>query len=284
VSKAARSGSVRRRSAGRFAVGVPEGSRSSVWRIWTHDNEVYLSARALTSILKISLHSSGDWRHAFTAEQVVAGLPFITPGQTRAIDRWERPPEFWPGVTKAFEIVVPSSEVTTPSHPKANELFRRNLGAKKVVWVPAAPEGYATHFTVLFTKPEVTAATLPGWPGRDAMGTRLIWKTELPNAETVWIVSHEPPDTFQQWVAEGKRYLISVASSAVWEEAAANGLELRILSCGYNYQDGTRVYLDISGRLTRLAGRFCLSIHSTSGKINSRKSACPRSNTFELPG
>jgi hypothetical protein len=248
VSNAASSGSAKRRSTARFAVGVPEGPRSSVWRIWTHNDEVYVSARALTTVLKISLHSSGDWRHAFTTEHVVAGSPFISPGQNRAIDRWERPSEFWPGVTMAFEIVVPSSEVTTPRHPKANEVFRRNLGGKAVVWVPAAPVGYATRFAVLFTKPEVTAATLPGWPGRDAMGTRLIWRTELPNAETVWVTSHETTDTFQHHVAEAKRQRDElVASSAALSQTASDEVELRILSCGYNYQDGTRVYLDVSG-------------------------------------
>jgi hypothetical protein len=46
----------------RFAVGKPEGPRSTVWRLWTHKNEVYISAWSLASDVKISLHSSGDAR------------------------------------------------------------------------------------------------------------------------------------------------------------------------------------------------------------------------------
>jgi hypothetical protein len=53
------------------------------------------------------------------------------------------------GTTKAFMIVVPSSEVTMPRHPEANTAFRQKLGKKAVMWVPAAPEGYATHFATL---------------------------------------------------------------------------------------------------------------------------------------
>jgi len=136
------------RSTVRFAVGKPEGPRSTVWRLWTHKNEVYISAWSLASDVKISLHSSGDWREALTTEHAAKGSPFVAPGQDRTIDKWQRPAEFVAGATKAFMIVVPSSEVTTPRHPEANTAFRQKLGGKAVVWVPAAPEGYALHGTV----------------------------------------------------------------------------------------------------------------------------------------
>jgi hypothetical protein len=230
-------------------VGAPEGPRSSVWQLWVHKNEVYVSARSLASVLKISLHSSGDWHHAFTTEHVAAGSPFVSPGESRVLDKWKRPPELVPGVIKAFEIVVPSSEVTEPSHPKANEAFRQAMGGKAIVWVPAAPEGYATRFLVVFTAPEVTAATVPGdWPGRDTMGTRLIFSTELQNGQTVWVVSRERPGAFQRWVAEGKRQLAEPgAGPAIRDETAPDALEPRAFIDGINHLDGTRFYLDISG-------------------------------------
>lgn len=187
--------------------------------------------------MKVSLHSSGDWREAYTAEHVAKGSSFLAPGQDRTTDKWERPAEFVPGATKAFMIVVPSSEVTTPRHPEANNAFRQKLGGKPIVWVPAAPEGYATHFTVLFTRSEATDAALPGWPGRKSMGTRFIGRNELPNSQSVWIVSHERPDIFQRWVVAGKHEL----------EGIIDAREPRGSISGRNLQDGTRFYVDISG-------------------------------------
>jgi hypothetical protein len=134
-------------------------------------------------------------------------------------------------------IVVPSSEVTTPRHPDANAAFRQKLGKKAVVWVPAAPEGYATNFTVMFTRPRATAATLPGWPGQYA-GTRFVWRKELPNGQCVWIVSHERPNIFQRWVAAGKRELA---------EGPDDVVEPRGLYYARNRLDGTRFYVEISG-------------------------------------
>jgi hypothetical protein len=137
-------------------------------------------------------------------------------------------------------IVVPSSEVTTPRHPEADAAFRKKLGNKAVVWVPAAPEGYATHFTVMFSRPKATAATLPGWPGQNA-GTRFVWRKELPNRQSVWIVSHERPNLFQRWVAAGKRKLEREL------EGVNDFTEPRGLFYGRNRLDGTRFYVDISG-------------------------------------
>jgi hypothetical protein len=134
MSNAARSRSAKRRPTVWFAVGAPEGPRSSVLRLWTHENEVYISAWALAPVLKISLHSSGDWRHAYTTEHVAGGSPFVSAGQSREVDQWKPPPELAPGAIKAFQIVVPSSEVTIPSHPKANEAFRRKAGGKLIVF------------------------------------------------------------------------------------------------------------------------------------------------------
>jgi hypothetical protein len=153
----------------RFAVGDPAGARSAVWRLWTSrtKSDVYVSAWALTSVLKVSLHESGDWRHAFTD---IRGMAHVAPGQDRAMARWERPPEFAQGVTRAFEIIIPASEVTKPPYLERDKDFRPEYADKEIVWVPPAPEGYATHFTVLFTSAEVTAGTLPGLAGANRYG------------------------------------------------------------------------------------------------------------------
>jgi len=127
----------------RFAVGDPAGARSAVWRMWTSrtKSDVYVSAWALTSVLKISLHESGDWQHAFTDTR---GMAHVPPGQDRAMYRWYRPPEFSPGVTRAFEIMSPASEVTKPPYLEWDKIFHPEYADKEIVWVPPPPEGCAT--------------------------------------------------------------------------------------------------------------------------------------------
>src|SRR5687767_14251758 len=97
----------------RFGVGEPASDRSSVWRVWVPkgSNDVYIAARTLGGTLKVSLHVSGRWRTAFTSESASRGVPWLQPGTDRALEKWNRPAEFVPGVTRAFVVTIPSSEV-----------------------------------------------------------------------------------------------------------------------------------------------------------------------------
>jgi hypothetical protein len=229
----------------RFAVGDPEGARSAIWRLWTSrtKSDVYVSAWALTSVLKVSLHESGDWRHAFTDTR---GMRYVPPGRDRAMASWERPADFDPGVTKAFEIVIPASEVTKPAYLGWDKDFRPEYAGKKVFWVPSPPGGYAAHFTVIFTSAEVTAATLPGWPGRVGMGTRLIAYSHLPNSQTVCLVA------FEQEIVESSRQSLEQQKNLMAEQVRLNAKfdpseipELRAYLYGHD-ADGTRFYVDVS--------------------------------------
>ena len=228
----------------RFAVGDPAGARSAVWRLWTSrtKSDVYVSARALTSILKISLHESGDWQHAFTDTR---GMAHVPPGQDRALARWYRPPEFEPGLTRAFEIIIPASEVTKSPYLEWDKNFRPGYADKEIVWVPPPPEGYATHFAVLFSSAEGTAATLPAWPGRTGAGSRLIAVATLPNSQTVWLVAFEPEisESNRQHVERNKRLLVEAARQL--KEDPSETPELRALVSGGGDEE-THWYLDIS--------------------------------------
>jgi hypothetical protein len=173
----------------RFGVGDPDGAQSSIWRMWTgrKRSDVYLAARMVAQDIKISLHESGNWRHAFTSEHMSGPSPLISHDQDRAVSKWQRSPEMSPGITMAFQILVSASEIMVPKQltdvtPPGPQ--------KATVWVPRAPVGSITHFTVLFTSPLATAAT-SSWPGRRSMGTKLVSRIGLPNGETVWIVTHE---------------------------------------------------------------------------------------------
>jgi hypothetical protein len=235
----------------RFAVGRPDGPRGSVWRLWTRKSDVYISAWALTRIQKVSLHKSGLWRQAFTAEHVSAGSPFVAPDEDRAIEKWERPPEVAPGVTKAFEIIVPSSEVTTPKHPRAEAAFRKHFVGKEIQWIDPPPQDREVHFMVVFTAMEVTDTSLPlsGWTGRDSLGSRLIAYRELSNTQTVWLVVYETAtsEESKQLVTGFKQAMLADFFESRGQDAYAEILEPRMYLFGRNDQDGTRFYVDVSG-------------------------------------
>jgi hypothetical protein len=212
--------------------------------MWTSrtKGDVYVSARALTSVLKVSLHESGDWRHAFTDTR---GMAHVPPGQDRAMSRWHRPPEFAPGVTRAFEIIIPASEVTKPPYLEWDKNFRPEYADKEIVWVPPPPEGYATHFTVVFTSAEATADTLPAWPGRTGTGTRLIAFATLPNSQAVWLVAFEQEfsESNRQHLERNKRLLVEAARQM--KEDPSEIPELRAFLYGHD-DEGTHWHLDIS--------------------------------------
>jgi hypothetical protein len=231
-----------KRSTVRFAVGRPDGPRSSVWRLWTRGDDIYLSLRDLTKAQKISLHSSGRWRNAWTTEQVAKGLPFVGPGQDRATDKWDRPPELAPGVTRAFDVVVPASEVTEPEHYGA-----KLPAGKEIVWVPAAPQGFATYCTVVLTAAETTVS---GWPGRNGMGSRLLWKQGLPNGETVWLIAFElPVNEWLEGLVAGFKRSVFPEGRRMMEEAGYSGVEeARAAIYVRREEPRMRAYIDLSGQ------------------------------------
>lgn len=229
-----------RRSKVRFAVGRPEGPRSAVWRLWTNQSDVYVSSRNVAVARKVSLHASGLWRAAYHGP----GLVFVDPGQDRAFDKWERPPEAVPGLTVALLIRVPASEVMMPPHPEDMLDLRR----VKIEWVPPAPEGHLTQFMVVFTTAQATAATLPNWPGSFNMGTRLIFRADLPNTETVWVVAQDQPvpEKMRREIEESRRKMIGHLKHFMGEDRYYALPEPRGENYGRSPERGWRFLLDYS--------------------------------------
>jgi len=173
------------------------------------------------------------------------------------VEKWDRPPELASGVTKAFEIIVPASEITTPNHPGAEAAFRKAFSGRKIFWIDSPSQGREIHFMVVFTAPEVTDTTLPlsGWPARDSLGSRLIAYKELTNSQTVWLVAYETStsEENQQLVTEWKQTILSAFIEKLGRGAYAEVLEPKMYLYGRNNQDGTRFYVDVSGENVTLS-------------------------------
>lgn len=208
-----------------------------MWRLWKDKgkSDVYISARTLAGVVKVSLHESGDWRFAFHE-------PFwkarVAPrAEDRRIERWARPPPI-NGITPAFMIVVPFAEIGLPRRPLPDKAKKY---AKDAIWVTPAPEGFATYFNVMYTN--------PGGP-EPSEHDRFIGRFGLPNGQTVSVLIQEHA------IAEGQQRQLEAARRAISAQISEGqsidradleaALEPRGYLYGYN-EYGTRFFIDISG-------------------------------------
>ncbi len=219
----------------RFAVGNPEGPRSTVWRLWASGDHVYISSRLYGDTIKASLHKSGKWRWGFTEEYTARENSLLPAGADRALHKWGRPPERFPGITSAFEIIVPSTELAMPRHPLSEEAARKYTS--KVHWVSAPSSEMEAHFRVLFT-----ASDSP-----TTVTNKVIWQHELTDGETVSLIVYEQPmtDGNKAYLASGKRRILREIGKAAEDSALADAREPRGYLMG-DAEDGTRFLVDIS--------------------------------------
>jgi len=157
----------------RFGVGLADGPRSSIWRGYSRNDEVYLSHSNMGGIQKFSFHSSGICRWAFTREE--------GPGEgedDRVIERWKRFSAY-PGSGYALLIRFPTDFLSTALSPER----------KMVQWIPAAKSGGSTTLEFIFSSRSERAAA----DGAVAAGRTVLSQTVLPNGElfsVTWL--HEP--------------------------------------------------------------------------------------------
>jgi hypothetical protein len=125
----------------RFCVGQPADLRSTVWKIWTHRNDVYLSSRAIASYMKVSLHESGACQFSETSES------FAQKGKRnceRHKEQWQRRRAYAEsGVVHLFRVIIPQSELRLSSVEKKP--------AKNVIWYPSPPPGHGAYVELWLT-------------------------------------------------------------------------------------------------------------------------------------
>ena len=182
----------------------------------------------------MSLHESGVWRFAFTEEHWKGRAS--SGAEDRVIERWNRPPPI-EGITPAFMVIVPSGEVGLPRHPLTDKAKKYT---RKVAWAPPAPEGFAMHFTVMYTD--------PGGP-EPSTQDRFVDRFRLPNGQTVSILVQEHAISEadkQQLEAARQAMAEAVRQGAEAKRAALEAwLEPRTWLYGHNVF-GTRFFIDIS--------------------------------------
>jgi hypothetical protein len=187
-----------RRYDARIVVGLPKGPYSSPWSIWRTNNEIYVASSKSGGIEKLSFHSGGACRKAFTSEH---GTPPQLP--TRAISEWRRsdlPARGMNGGSCVFEVGIPTDYLSSVLAPQD----------KPIIWVEPAPSRMATVLSMFFTvEPEALMRTLISQSNRTV---RVF--TELPNSEAFVVTSHHATFAAENFIVpashhENQDYVVS---------------------------------------------------------------------------
>ena len=146
----------------RFAVGSPDGPRSSTWRIWVEkDSSIYIGPRDTGGQFKVSLHPRGYWR--------VEGHRIDPPGP-RLFDTFT-PAEVQPGLRRGVTIVIPWLAVHQPKHGR--------IEPGMVHWLPMLADGHVSVVDLAVADPAA---------GEFAAGPEILAVNPLANGSTVWLL------------------------------------------------------------------------------------------------
>jgi hypothetical protein len=176
----------------RFAAGSPSVYHSAIWRLWVQGDDVYLGARGVLHLLKLSMHKSGIWRLAWTQESGIR-RPHLS---DRVEERWLRPPEFCPGWVKGPVLIVPDTDRRSRfAHLAAND--------PKIYWTPPPRRGHKVEFTVLFA---AASAAEESWHHVFRRGDLVLCRFSLRDGSRVALSHRESPISPSE-IAQVRHYL-----------------------------------------------------------------------------
>ncbi|MFJ8040507.1 hypothetical protein ACIRBX_08390 [Kitasatospora sp. NPDC096147] len=211
----------------RFQTVAADGRRSSSWTVFANSgtSDVYIAARPIAGRIKVSLHESGRWRHAFLNEAAASG--FLATGADRAFDKFEPVGEpMAPGWTLGYTIVMPDSELQ--NYPAE---------AKKTTLLPAAGPGRAVAVMVLLGD---ASAPPVGWDTALTEVGRIL----LANGGQVLLLA-QPVVVPEPWVPAMER-----ARAEARRQAEDNGTDLAaalpVVALIMAGEDGSRLTVEVS--------------------------------------
>jgi hypothetical protein len=192
----------------RFAVGTPEGVSSNSWRAWVQGMETYVSCRDNFREFKVSLHSSGVWRVAFTEEAFKKNSHLHSLDGDRVLHRHK------PDLTDKTKAVIGFQIVILQRGLYLNPEQRKKWPKSVVFAEPPLSES------------EMTVVSIVVVPGDDNLvfpeGVRgaVIGKLPLGSDQTVQlVVTHESDTTIKPIIGEGYKKSLNNQPAGIPEEA-----------------------------------------------------------------
>ena len=220
----------------RFTAGEDPGPGSGVWRIFTYNDEIYVLPRYAGGALKTSLHSLGDFRHAFSEREAVR---WVGEGGQRAFQKWREPRGEAGNLRLLLEVMMPTHELTVP--PEEPTLAEK----QKIALLEPAPPGGATVVSLFL---------LPPGEEVDSEGKRvthgpmlLLENWRLPTRGSVLIfASHQPlADGFAAGIAEARRDIARQVGGSLPAEEGHQRLTLM----AHDDEKDVALYVDLAVQL-----------------------------------
>lgn len=131
-----------------FVADEDDRPRSSLWRAFSHKDDVYLAPRNIAGALKLSVHRDGNCQYGTTA-------PYFRKAKERGIEefpsltRWRRPSTPEVGAVHLASILFPTDFLRSTTIAKPTKLK---------VALPLAPPGHAIEVMLLYANVEPSVA------------------------------------------------------------------------------------------------------------------------------
>ena len=161
----------------RFAFGSPDKVFSSIWRLTSNGDDIYLGTRAVMKHVKVSLHKSGMCQVSFTDVFMESDNPVrkqVT--GSRHIETWKQQP-IQQGLNKLFDIVIP--------HEKQRGLELPQSVINKTEWFPLCESFINTQVSFFLSDRDIGDNN---WIGKRAMKTKLLHKGRIDNGKVLCVV------------------------------------------------------------------------------------------------
>ena len=212
----------------RFAVGNPNGLRSSTWRIWPNKKgDTYLATRSLGGILKVSFHKDRRCHIGFTSEYAQTAKERFG-AERRLLQRWELPEG---PVARAAQIVIPYSELTAFESEEATQMR----------WIPSPGPGFAVVVTLFMAEPPDAFK----WENSNSDGMPIAMMCS--STRVAWLVYTNQPWNAQHhdWMEHHRIKSLDLPGA---EHAPWGSPEMRTIMWGASESPNDFFILETSGR------------------------------------
>lgn len=212
----------------RFAVESRAGRRSNVWSLFAskYTPDYYLVGRASRGSTKVSFHASGRWSNSYIADGAMP--PGLPAGASRHRELWQAPPEFAPGIRRAYTIIAPAPDLRPVS----------DTARKRVILVTPEDDETWVTFSIWQVSPDLNGELT--WHE----DVRLVGTIPLSDGGTVVVLAEpvDPKEGLGRRVRESREKVLRQVPS--WLLHHSDAEHFRVQTTGEF--EGTRYWLDLA--------------------------------------